>query len=375
MKPNNPFLVRGYAGPEWFCDRENETAKLVSAFENDRDVTLVAPRRYGKTGLIRNAFQCLDDQIPKIYIDVFQTRTLADFTALFASAVADAMDTKFERAVAAAASFFRSCRPSITVGPDGNPKISFDISPSRTEETLSEAFAYLAKRDKRAIIAIDEFQQVLDYPGQSAEALLRSQIQFVPHIRFVFAGSRQHLMREMFLSPKHPFYQSTDILSLKPIDKDIYYSFAARHFRAGAMKLEKSAFDSIYDRFDGVTWYLQMVLNRLWEGRRDVMGPEAVEPVISEIIESRSMEYHDLLLSQTSASQAVLRAMAAEKIVAEPTSGQFVAHCGLRATSTVASAFKSLRDRDLAYHTPRGWIVYDRFFGEWLSRFAPRLRQ
>lgn len=54
MKPNNPFLVRGYAGPEFFCDRAAETASLVSSIENDRDVTLIAPRRYGKTGLVHN---------------------------------------------------------------------------------------------------------------------------------------------------------------------------------------------------------------------------------------------------------------------------------------------------------------------------------
>ena len=54
MKPNNPFLVRGYAGPKFFCDRAAETDRLVSSLENDRDVTLIAPRRYGKTGLVHN---------------------------------------------------------------------------------------------------------------------------------------------------------------------------------------------------------------------------------------------------------------------------------------------------------------------------------
>ena len=45
MKLDNPFLIRGYAGPEYFCDRVAETQKLVSAISNGRDVTLVAARR------------------------------------------------------------------------------------------------------------------------------------------------------------------------------------------------------------------------------------------------------------------------------------------------------------------------------------------
>ena len=60
MQPNNPFLIRGYAGPDYFCDRKSETDRLVSALRNDRDVTLVSPRRYGKTGLIHHVLRHLE---------------------------------------------------------------------------------------------------------------------------------------------------------------------------------------------------------------------------------------------------------------------------------------------------------------------------
>lgn len=51
-KPQNPFLLTGYISPDYFCDREAETEKLISALCNGRNVTLVSPRRMGKTGLI-----------------------------------------------------------------------------------------------------------------------------------------------------------------------------------------------------------------------------------------------------------------------------------------------------------------------------------
>ncbi len=54
--PYNPFLVTGYAGPEYFCDREIETEKIISALNNDRSINLMSPRRYGKTGLIHHVF-------------------------------------------------------------------------------------------------------------------------------------------------------------------------------------------------------------------------------------------------------------------------------------------------------------------------------
>lgn len=56
LKLDNPFVVTGYFGPEYFCDREEETGSLISALKNGWNVSLISPRRLGKTGLIMHAF-------------------------------------------------------------------------------------------------------------------------------------------------------------------------------------------------------------------------------------------------------------------------------------------------------------------------------
>lgn len=48
----NPFLVYGYVSPRYFCDREEETERMLSALDNGRNLTLIAPRRIGKAGLL-----------------------------------------------------------------------------------------------------------------------------------------------------------------------------------------------------------------------------------------------------------------------------------------------------------------------------------
>ena len=55
-KLKNPFVNQGYIGPEYFCDRQQETELMLNHFENGRNITLVAPRRIGKTGLIKHLF-------------------------------------------------------------------------------------------------------------------------------------------------------------------------------------------------------------------------------------------------------------------------------------------------------------------------------
>ena len=368
MKLKNPFLIRGYAGAEYFCDREAETRKLIAAFENERDVTLIAPRRFGKTGLIHHTFSRLPEEYVSIYLDVFSTRNLSDFTSLFASAVVGALDTRIETAMSAVARFFRSCRPTIAPQEDGMPKFSFDIASSTAEITLKEVFAYLKSKNRRVVVAIDEFQQVSEYPEKGVEALLRSEIQFLPNVRFVFAGSRKHMMEEMFASPKRPFYQSTQIMSLREIPCDAYCAFAEKFFKDAGRCFSSEMFSVLYERFEGITWYVQAVMNRIWESGDGFAEKGQVDAAINSLVEDQELVFHDLLRSQSEGSQTMLRAIANAGVVSMPTSGAFVASSGLRAASSAAFALNDLKNRDLVYETDSGWTVYDRLFGVWLRQ-------
>ena len=69
-------MTSGYRGSEYFCDRVEETRKMVSALTNERNVTLMAPRRYGKTGLVHNVFNALPSDYATVYIDIYATRNI-----------------------------------------------------------------------------------------------------------------------------------------------------------------------------------------------------------------------------------------------------------------------------------------------------------
>ena len=368
MKQKNPFLTSGYAGENYFCDRRRETARMIAAFENDRNITLIAPRRYGKTGLIKNSLAKMPSEFTGIYLDIFSVEDLAAFSSAFASAVTGALDSPVEKTLSAVAKFFKSCRPTITPQEDGMPRFSFDITPSAAKATLDETFAYLKAKERRAVIAIDEFQQIAEFPEKGVEALLRSHVQFVPWVRFVFAGSRHHVLSEMFGSAKRPFYQSTEILSLGTIDPDEYCKFACRHFASRRDRVDAKVFRKLYDRFDGITWYVQAVLNKVWESGRGLTNPSQIDDAVQSLVEGSDIVFHDLFRSQNEASKALLRAVAADGCVASPTSGEFLARHGFKSHSTVRSALNDLVNNDLLYRSDDGYVVYDRLFGIWLSR-------
>ena len=369
MIPNNPFLISGYHSPEYFCDRKQETAKIIDGLHNGRNITLIAPRRMGKTGLIRHTFQNINNQDSKIitlYMDIFSTQSLGDFVKLFANTVLGKLDSNPKKALNRITRFIRSCRPIFTIDElTGIPKVTIDVVPSEEENTLKEIFDYLASSEKRCYIAIDEFQQISEYPEQGVEALLRSYTQFVTNVNFIFAGSKKHIMQEMFTSSKRPFYQSSQIITIDAIEKEEYANFAIKHFSENNITLPKKIFDSIYDKYDGHTWYIQVMLNRLYGFHREV-NEELVNYAISEIISDYSYSYADLMKAYPSSNIRLLKAIAKEGCVKEILSGTFITKYRLRAASSVSTSLKKLTENELVYKTDKGYIIYDRLMDEWL---------
>ena len=369
MKPNNPFLISGYHSPEFFCDRNEETKTILDALYNERNITLIAPRRMGKTGLIRHAFYHLQEQHPDIvtlYMDIYSTQSLGDFVRLFANTVLGKLDTAPQKALNRIKQFIKSCRPVFTFDEfTGVPKVTIDVAPNEEENTLKEVFEYLASSEKKCYIAIDEFQQITEYPEKGIEALLRSYIQFLPNVNFIFAGSKQHVIQEMFTSSKKPFYQSTQLLTIDKIDREEYAVFACNHFEKQGLYLPTEIFYKVYSLVDGHTWYVQNLLNRLY-GYRQEVNDNLVTYAMQQIIAEQSYSYADLLKAYSAGSVRLLKAIAREGAVKEPLAGSFVNKHNLRAASSVSSSLKKLVDNELVYQTPEGYIVYDRFMAEWL---------
>ena len=371
--PNNPFLISGYHSPEFFCDRTRETETILEALYNGRNVTLIAPRRMGKTGLIRHAFYNLTadkSDIVTFYMDIYPTQALGDFVRLFANTVLGKLDSMPQEALSRISRFIKSCRPVFTFDEQtGVPKVTVDVAPAEEESTLKEIFEYLGSSERRCYIAIDEFQQIAEYPERGVEALLRSYIQFLPNVNFIFAGSKQHLMQEMFTSAKRPFYQSTQQLVIGAIDKDEYARFATGHFAAHGIRLSDEVFNALYDKYEGHTWYMQYILNRLYGYNRNV-DAELVEYATEQIISEFSYSYANLLKSYSPGQVRLLKAIAKEKCVKEILSGDFIGRHRLRATSSVSAALNKLLENELVYKAADGYIIYDRFMGEWLQEQA-----
>ena len=371
-KLKNPFVSQGYISPEYFCDRQQETEQMLNHFENGRNITLVAPRRIGKTGLIKHLIHQIEQQNKNaicLYIDIFATKNLRDFTEMFGAAVFNGFVKREKSFLQKATTLMGHLRPVFSTDPfTGMPKVTITVEPSRALLTIQQIFEWLSKSRREIYIAIDEFQQIANYPEEGTEALLRSHIQFAGGVHFIFAGSKFHLMAEMFGSPKRPFFQSTEMMDLKPLDKDVYYLFANSFFEKKRGTLDHGTFMELYDRFDGHTWYIQNVLNRLYDSCQHVKSMDDVNRETVRLVESKSPQYESLAQFLSSNQFNLLKAIASDGIVTEPTGGKFIRQHNMLSASVVQSSLRGLLDKEIVYRTARGYIVYDRFMSIWLKR-------
>ncbi len=369
----NPFLYQGYESPDYFCDRVKETEALASHLRNGRNVTLISPRRIGKTGLIQNTFYRIREQDKEaicLYIDIFPTKSQAEMVRMLGNAVVNEVMSKNKSLKKKALDYFSAWKPVLSMDPlTGFPTLSLNIEPKQSEITLKGIFDYLVSLDKDVFIAIDEFQQVAEYPETGTEALLRSHIQFAQNVHFVFSGSKQHLMAEMFGSPQRPFYQSTETMGLLPLDENVYYDFANRFFTQKKGILDRQVFHDLYARFDGYTWYIQSVLNRLYEENRKVTTSSQLLNAIRLVMLGKATQYENIVQFLTDNQFSLLKAIAKERKVGQPTAQEFLQKHSLSSASSVQSALETLVNKELVYTLPDGYIIYDRFFDLWLQRF------
>lgn len=370
MYLNNPFVVEGYVSPDYFCDREEETATMIRHLTNGCNVALIAQRRIGKSGLIHNVLhqEEIKHAYETFYVDIYETKNINEFVYELGRTILNELKSKGRKAWEEFLSIIRSLHHSITFNADGMPVWSVRIGEiNNPDATLDEIFYYLSHSERPCIVAIDEFQVIADYPEKTVEAALRKRIQNCHNARFVFSGSKRHMMAEIFVSPARPFYNSCALMGLESVREDVYLGFANHHLAKNARSISKPAFHALYDRFDGLTWYIQFVLNMLYTMPTEKMelDVEDVDNAVSAIINNNEFLYKSLLYQLTTKQKQLLFAISAEQVAHGILSSPFLKRYSFSA-STVQTAITVLLNRDFVTKEENCYQVYDRFFDIWL---------
>ena len=231
MNPGpNPFLYTEPVPPGELIDRDGESALLVRTAVEGNNSRLVAPRRYGKTSLLRRAAGELPKEWVSVYVDFFGVLTVDDVAERIERAYSTQLSGRL-------ATWFtglrRQLRPTIRVG--GGPV------PAGVEVHLQPAAAPLIDRlalprrlherhGRRVFVVFDEFQDVLAADDR-IDAVIRSEIQHHGEAAsYAFAGSHVGMMSSLFGDRRRAFYGQARPVDLGPLDEVELAEFISERF-------------------------------------------------------------------------------------------------------------------------------------------------
>lgn len=371
---NNPFIVTGKIQAEYFCDRVDESARLIKTITNGNNLVIISPRRMGKTGLIQFCYDNpeIANEYYTFFIDILHTSSLREFTYLLGRAIYDTLLPRSRKMATLFVQTIKSINGKFGFDPITNmPTFNVELGDiERPEYTLEEIFQYLASADRPCIVAIDEFQQIAKYPEKNIEALLRTHIQKIGNSNFIFAGSERHMMQEMFTSSARPFYNSADLLELKAIAPEIYIPFVVGHFEKRNRTIAPENVEWVYNLFKGHTYYIQRAFNEAFadtaEGEKCTM--EIITSAIENMVASNDTIFREILSNIPEKQKALLYAIAKDGEAEAITSATFIKRHSLPSASSVQSAVKKLLEKDYITCINKVYSVTDKLFAMWINR-------
>jgi len=368
----NPFAYSNYVMGDSFCNRKKEIAEMLRYIKGSQNVLLYSHRRYGKSSLIRQVFREIERKNLKIgsmHVELYGTISEKDFISKTFQCL-NQLESNFEKLLQSVNRALKSIRLNLSIDPaTGETSISPAFEAVNEKIVLEELMAILLKYSQKhkLVIAFDEFQEVTNYTEEGFEKRLRSYIQQHSNICYIFSGSQQHLITEMFNSNNRAFYKLADSFPLKKIKTRHYVPWIQNLFSRKKVDLPAKFIETIIEIFENHPMYIQNFLFHLWEEPpKSVFSPAVISKIQDTIVEKKSLEYSVLWETLSINQKKVLKL-----ILLNDGSNLYNADAlksvNLKTASLVTRALSSLIKKEIIVKNGV-YLIQDIVFKKWLQK-------
>jgi uncharacterized protein len=364
----NPFIYSHPIAPDDIIDRDDETKELLAAAVGGHFVRLYAPRKYGKTSLLRRVLRDAEREegMVPILVDLYGVLSVADVAIRFERSYARQLKGKLRARVE---EFLQSTGLGLSLGALGI-SAKLQLQPRTDPLPALHALLDLPLRLEegggfRALIVLDEFQDITKVEGM--DALLRSHIQFQGEVAsFVFAGSEPGLMRELFENKERPLYGQAVPMRLERLaDADIA-AYVVDRFRETGRSVGE-ALNPLIAAARGHPQRAMLLAHRLWaavepkETATLAHWTSAHAAALAELQPEFDAHWRRLATS----AQKALRAVVAGE--GSPFQRRALEEVDL-AKSTARAALQALLSNATVEQQDDAYVVVDPLFAEWVAR-------
>jgi hypothetical protein len=341
----NPFAYSNYVTGESFCNRKKELAELLKYIRGSQNVLLYSHRRYGKSSLIRQVFNEIKEKklnILMMHVELYGTISEKDFITRTFQGL-NQLESNFERLLKSVSKTLKNIKLNLSIDPaTGSTAVSPSFEAVNEKVILEELMNIISKYSQKSklVIAFDEFQEVANYTEEGFEKRLRSFIQQHSNTCYIFSGSQQHMITEMFNSNNRAFYKM------------------AESFPLGKM---------IIVRFENHPMYIQNFLFHLWEEpAKEGFSLETIEKIENTIIDKRSLE-HTVLWETLSINQKKTLKLILLNNGANLFNADSLKSVTLKSGSLVTKALSSLMNKEIIVKNGN-YLIQDIVFKKWLEK-------
>ena len=372
----NPFRFGALALGDAFTDREAELRELTADVMNGQDVVIFAPRRYGKSSLVRRAARDLRRRrVLVAEVDVMTAPTKEKLAEKLARAIHDEIATPLFRAKDRLRVFAGlRVAPVVTVDPQtGALGFSFTASArpedvDATLERLLELPAELAAdRGRRAALILDEFQEAVAIDAQLPR-LMRSVFQAQPDVAHVYLGSKRHLLDRIFDDANEPFWRSAKKIELGVIPPELFHAYVVERFAGTRKRVRDEVVERVLEITGGHPYATQELCYFLWEETPTggTATLDRLERAIDAVLRSEDAHFTLVWDRASAAQKRLLAALAAEP--GQPLAGDYRRRHDLPAASTVQRALGALAREELVHRDGGRHRIAEPFLAEWVRR-------
>jgi len=312
---NSPFQYGKVVEGDAFTNRKKELKWLLSNFDNNINTTLLSPRRWGKSSLVRRAAKTAANGKIFCFIDLFNVRNETEFYSLYIKQVLKASYGKTQELLSAAKTILSKIKPKFTIPIDSKTdfqvQLDLDIVKQSYDEILNLPEKLSQKKKKKIIVCIDEFQNIEYFDDPLLfQKRLRSAWQYHKNAAYCIYGSKKHMMMNLFDNPSMPFYKFGDVIYLDKISEEDFVPFIIKNFNITNKKIDTEFAKQIVKLMDCHPYYVQQLSHIIWINTVIKVTQDIIDKSIENLLEQNSSlyenEYEDISNSQINFLKAIM---------------------------------------------------------------------
>ncbi|MDD3466273.1 MAG: ATP-binding protein [Campylobacterales bacterium] len=367
----NPFYFGNEVHNDEFCNRANELAELKTDVNNGLNILLYAPRRFGKTSLLKKLQDELknDENTKVVFFDWMSISSVEEFLEKYFHSIASSLESTSDKVLKLFKEMLQ-IRPNITMKLSNVGDVTYGVSfakkelESSFEDIINLPFQYTQKSGKKVVVIFDEFQEVEQF---EIEKKLRTLIQaHGSTVSYIFSGSKKSILSAMFNDKNRAFYKSVKRLIIKEISLDDWILFAKDRFTQTNKIIEETHIKTIFEITNGFPYYMQQLLYHVWQMCEDDVSEEIIQNALTLMLE-REYDLYAYIYSSLTPNQKITLKYIVSFNGTNLYSNENLSQTSLGA-STLKSTLESLLKKDICDRVDDRYYLVDPFMKYWLVR-------